>query len=166
MVIDGMLAIGGLAIVIIVFVNAVLRGAAGFDLSWSLEVVQFLLLWLTFLGCAAASARGAHMRVTEVVSNLVPAPLHWPLTVAIDVLIAVLLCSMIVNGVNISAHTWAQLTTVLYWPVGLHYASLPVGMSVTLLFHVVNFLIDLRARKSGVFAGSAGPDANDWEDFE
>ena len=49
-----------------------LRGFAGFDLAWSLEVTSFLLLWSTFLGCSAAIARGAHMRVTEVVEKLVP----------------------------------------------------------------------------------------------
>jgi TRAP-type transport system small permease protein len=163
--IDGLLALGGLAIVVIVFVNAVLRGTAGFDLAWSLEVVGFLLLWLTFMGCAAASARGAHMRVTEVVAQLVPARLQQLLAVAIDAMVAALLVSMIVNGINISLHTWAQLTTVLYWPVGLHYASMPVGMSATLLFHLFNVAIDLRGHRAAA-AGRAGRSAGDWEDFE
>ncbi|GAB4391979.1 MAG: hypothetical protein Tsb0032_05810 [Kiloniellaceae bacterium] len=160
--IDGLLAIGGLAIVVIVFVNAVLRGTAGFDLAWSLEVVGFLLLWLTFLGCAAACARGAHMRVTEIVAQLVPVKLQRPLAVAIDGIVVVLLCSMIVQGTNISLHTWAQLTTVLYWPVGLHYASMPAGMAATLLFHLFNFVIDLRDHKARA-KDAAG---RDWEDFE
>ena len=66
--IDLFLVCGGFCVLTLIFANAVLRGAAGFDLAWSLEVTAFLLLWLTFLGCAAAAARGAHMRVTEVVS--------------------------------------------------------------------------------------------------
>ena len=56
-VIDAGLFLMGAAIVVLVFTNATLRSAAGFDLAWSLEVTAFLLLWSTFMGCAAAPAR-------------------------------------------------------------------------------------------------------------
>jgi len=142
--IDLWLVITGLAIITLVFVNALLRGAAGFDLAWSLEVTAFLLLWVTFLGCAAASARGAHMRVTEIVENLLPRAVHRPLARLIDLIVAGVLVSLVVVGASISNHTWAQQTTVLYWPVGLLYASMPVGMLCTLVFHVANTGLELR----------------------
>ncbi len=142
--IDVGLALGGLAILTLVFVNAFLRGAAGFDLAWSLEVTAFLLLWSTFLGCAAAVARGAHMRVTEIVETVIPANAQRWLAIAIDIVILVLLISLIVTGSSISAHTWAQKTTVLYWPVGFLYASMPVGMALCLVFHVHNLVNDMR----------------------
>lgn len=137
----------GALIVSIVFINATLRGTAGFDLAWSLEVTAFMLLWVTFLGCAAATARGAHMRVTEIVSIYVPEKMHRPLSVIIDLIIGVLLVTLITQGYNISSHTWAQRTTVLYWPVGLLYASMPVGMLLTLVFHSFNFYLDLNSKK-------------------
>lgn len=143
--IDVFLAAGGALIVVIVFVNATLRGAAGFDLTWSLEVVAFLLLWLTFLGCAAATARGTHMRVTDVVTTLVPQALRRPLDRAIDAAVAAILIALIYHGAAIAEHTWAQKTTVLYWPVGLFYASMPVGMAATLLFHIFNVALGLRS---------------------
>lgn len=142
--VDLCLALGGFAIVTLVFCNASLRGFAGFDLAWSLEVTSFLLLWSTFLGCSAAIARGAHMRVTEVVEKLVPLTGQRILSVVIDVIIAVLLISLIYTGYNISVHTWAQKTTVLYWPVGLLYASMPAGMTVSLIFHLYNMAYDLK----------------------
>lgn len=142
--VDLCLALGGFAIVTLVFCNASLRGFAGFDLAWSLEVTSFLLLWSTFFGCAAAIARGAHMRVTEVVEKLVPHTGQRILSVVIDVIIAVLLISLIYTGTNISVHTWAQKTTVLYWPVGLLYASMPAGMSLSLIFHLYNMAYDLK----------------------
>ncbi|MEH6834742.1 MULTISPECIES: TRAP transporter small permease [Falsihalocynthiibacter] len=142
--IDGVLFLGGTAIVSLVFVNAFLRGAAGFDLAWSLEITAFLLLWTTFLGCAAAIARGAHMRVTEIVDNLFSLVMRRRLVLFIDLVVAALLISLIYTGFSISSHTWAQKTTVLYWPVGLLYASMPVGMACTLLFHSFNIAIDMR----------------------
>ena len=33
---------------------------------------------------------------------------------------------------------------MLYWPVGFLYASMPVGMALTLVFHVFNSVYDLR----------------------
>lgn len=142
--IDGALALGGFAIIALVFCNASLRGFAGFDLAWSLEVTSFLLLWSTFIGCAAAAARGAHMRVTEIAEHLLSRSGRRVLAITIDVVIAVLLVTLIYTGINISAHTWAQKTTVLYWPVGLLYASMPAGMALTLVFHVFNFWFDIR----------------------
>ena len=144
--IDACLATGGLAMIVIVFVNATLRGAAGFDLAWSLEVTGFLLLWLTFLGCAAAMARRAHMRVTEIVAALFPS--HWRrlLALLIDLAVAVLLIVLIVVGIDIARHTWAQQTTVLYWPVGLGYAAMPAGMTLTLIFHLHNIYLSVRGR--------------------
>lgn len=140
--IDVFLVFGGISIVTLVFVNATLRGAAGFDLAWSLEVTAFLLLWTTFLGCAAAIARGAHMRVTEIVELFVPHSAHRFLTAAINIVVLVMMVSLIFEGYSISSHTWAQRTTVLYWPVGFLYASMPVGIALSLIFHLFNALHD------------------------
>jgi TRAP-type C4-dicarboxylate transport system permease small subunit len=142
--IDFGLFFGGISIVILVFTNAFLRGAAGFDLAWSLEVTAFLLLWSTFLGSAAAVARGAHMRVTEIVENVLNRKTQRVLALAINAIITVLLISLVVTGYAISGHTWAQRTTVLYWPVGFLYASMPVGMAFCLVFHLYNFYLELR----------------------
>jgi len=139
---DYFLVFGGLSVLLLIFTNAVLRGAAGFDLAWSLEVTAFLLLWLTFLGCAAATARGAHMRVTEVINHFFSDHYQFVLTFIIDCVVVTVLASLIYFGYSIAAHTWAQKTTVLYWPVGLLYLSLPVGMLVTLVFHSYNMKLD------------------------
>lgn len=147
--IDFCLAIGGLLIVTLVFVNATLRGAAGFDLAWSLEITAFFLLWTTFLGCAAAIARGAHMRVTEIVENIFGEQFQRILNTAINAIVLVTLCSLIIEGYSISSHTWAQKTTVLYWPVGFLYASMPVGMACSLIFHTFNSIHDWRAPHIG-----------------
>lgn len=147
--IDICLALGGLSILTLVSTNVTLRGVAGFDLAWSLEVTAFLLLWTTFLGCAAAMARGAHMRVSEIADYLFSARGKRLLQIGIDLIIVVLLLTLIVRGLAISEHTWRQRTTVLYWPVGLLYLSMPAGMALSLLFHCFNIWLD--------FKGAANP---------
>ncbi|MCL6416503.1 TRAP transporter small permease [Aestuariirhabdus sp. Z084] len=143
-IVDLILVLAGISIILLVFVNALLRGAAGFDLAWSLEVTAFLLLWSTFIGCSAAIARGAHMRVTEIVEHLFPVKSQRYLAILIDLITLVIMLSLIKVGYSISSHTWAQTTTVLYWPVGLLYASLPVGMLISVIFHSYNLIWDIR----------------------
>ncbi|MFT6656982.1 TRAP transporter small permease [Maritalea sp.] len=162
--IDLLLIIAGASIVILVFVNAALRGFAGFDLAWSLEVTAFLLLWVTFLGCAAAVARGAHMRVTEIVEAALPKTAKLWLARIIDLAIIALLISLIITGASISSHTWAQKTTVLYWPVGLLYASMPVGIFLSLVFHLYNVGLDFFAPQ--LIKEHLEPHHNDGADLE
>lgn len=163
--VDCGLIAGGSTIVTLTFVNAVLRGTAGFDLAWSLEVTAFLLLWVTFVGCAGAVARGGHMRVTEIVANYFPRRSHRPIAIAIDALILVVLLTLIYFGGAISVHTWAQTTTVLYWPVGLGYASMPVGMTLCLVFQVANMTIDVRT-PAPAGTGPFAPAPIDLKGFE
>ncbi|GAB5374523.1 MAG: TRAP transporter small permease [Acuticoccus sp.] len=147
---DGILVVLGLGICTLTFANAALRGFAGFDLAWSLEVVGLMLLWVTFVGAACAMARGAHMRVTEIVAALVPGALQRPLAILIDAAVAVLLLALTVYGFDIAMATWAQQSTVLYYPIGLGYLSMPVGMVLCLVFHLYNAFLD--ATRRGVAA--------------
>ncbi len=124
----------GILLVALVFMNSALRFIINSDISWSLEIVTFMMLWVTFLGCAAAAARRAHMRVTEIAAFILSAMSHRRLEVGINVLVAGVLLSGIWYGAEIAIHNWQQETTVLYWPVGLLYAAMPAGLLLTLVF--------------------------------
>lgn len=140
--IDIVIVVSGITIIAIVFINATLRFVINMDIAWSLEIVTFLMLWATFLGCAAAAAQSAHMRVVEIVALLLPPIARWWLEIAVHILICAVLVLIIWYGVRIAIRTWDQETSVLYWPVGLLYASMPVGTFLTLIF-VGNDLIGL-----------------------
>jgi TRAP-type C4-dicarboxylate transport system permease small subunit len=133
-VIDGAVALFGGGIIVISFGNALLRFVMNLDVAWSIELSTFLMLWVTFLGCAAAAARGAHMRVTEIIAYVLSAPARRWLEIGINLVVSAVLISIIWYGVRLSIRTWDQETTVLYWPVGLLYAAMPVGTLLTLVF--------------------------------
>jgi TRAP-type C4-dicarboxylate transport system permease small subunit len=59
--------------------------------------------------------------------------------------VLVMMASLIIEGYSISSHTWAQRTTVLYWPVGFLYASMPVGIALSLIFHLFDMVHDWRS---------------------
>jgi len=61
------LAAGFLAlVVIVVLVGVVARYVLNISLPWSEEVARLLLVWLTFLGAATATAQRSHIRVDTI----------------------------------------------------------------------------------------------------
>jgi TRAP-type C4-dicarboxylate transport system permease small subunit len=146
--VDAFLVLGGGVIVLLVFGNVLSRFIFSFDVAWSGELVGFLLLWTTFLGGAAAARRGAHMRIGELVETLRGRPRAAVEALGQALVVLVLLLLVWYGGI-IVARTWPQETTVLYWPVGLLYASLPVGALLTLVYvlrDLVRFVSALRGR--------------------
>jgi len=133
-IIDAVIACCGGGLVTIVFGNAFLRFVANFDVAWARELATFLMVWVTFLGLAAAEARGVHMRVTEIAAHIFSSSARRRLDTGINAVIAVTLLLIIWFGIKISIRTWDQDSTVLYWPVGLLYAAMPVGVFLTLIF--------------------------------
>lgn len=127
----GVVAIGG-AMVALVFANVVLH-LFHRDNPWTTEFCEFLMVWVTFLGAAAATRRGAHMTISEFVDRLRPHARRGA-DLAIAAFAAALLVLLVWYGVGIVRATWANELTVLGWPMGLQYLALPVGSAATLVF--------------------------------
>src|SRR5664280_2498455 len=66
----------GAGIVCLVFTNVVLH-QVGYDIAWTTELTQLLMVWVTFMGGAAAARRGEHIAITEIVDFLAPRPHQW-----------------------------------------------------------------------------------------
>ena len=92
------------------------------------------------------------MRVTEIAAHLFSPRAHRWLEVGINLVVSAVLLSIIWYGTRIAIRTWDQETTILYWPVGLLYASMPAGTFLTLLF-----VINQTARLVGSAKPSTGP---------
>ena len=54
----------GTGLIVLVFANVVLHAFAK-DLAWMTELGELLMVWVTFLGGAAAAQRGTHMAIGE-----------------------------------------------------------------------------------------------------
>lgn len=118
--------------VALVFANVVLH-VFHRDNPWTTEFCEFLMVWVTFLGAAAAARRGMHMAITEFVEKLDRRARRWA-DLAIAALGAGVLALLALYGVRIVDATWANELTVLGWSMGLQYLALPVGSVATLVF--------------------------------
>lgn len=121
--------IGGLAIAnftaIIVYV-VICRYAFSFTPRWSEEIPRLLLVWVTFIGAISAFVRKTHL--CAGLTDLIVAPGRLRSFLALLARVAAFLFLAVVfwSGWKITGLTWSHETTVLSWPAGLVYLSLPV----------------------------------------
>jgi len=123
--------IGGVMLVL-VFANVVLR-VFGLDPAWVLELGEFLMVWVTFLGGAAAARRNAHMTITEFIDKLHGNQRRLA-DAGVQLLCAAMLSILVGYGISLVNVGWSNVLTTLNWPMALQYMPLPVGAGATLVF--------------------------------
>jgi TRAP-type C4-dicarboxylate transport system permease small subunit len=133
-VVDWAVVLIGAFMVSLVFINVVLH-AFHRDIAWTTELCEFLMVWVTFLGAAAATRRAAHMAITEFV-DLTRGRARRVVEAVIQGAVAAVLLVLTVYGWNLANSMWGTLLTVLDWPMAVQYLALPVGSAIALVFAV------------------------------
>lgn len=122
----------GAGMVVLVFGNVVSHVFGG-DVAWTTELAELMMVWVTFLGGAAATRRGAHMRITEFLDKLEGMPRRWA-DAAIQLVALAVLGLLVWFGAGIVAASRNNILTVLDWSMAWQYLSLPVGSALTFVF--------------------------------
>jgi TRAP-type C4-dicarboxylate transport system permease small subunit len=131
-VVDWLIVAIGAIMILLVFCN-VLFHVTGGDIAWTTELCEFLMVWVTFLGGAAASRRGLHMTITEFLDKLGAGGRRLA-DGAIQALCLGVLGLLAWYGMGIVNATWGSELTVLHIPMALQYLALPVGAGAMALF--------------------------------
>ena len=112
------------------------RYVLGTGSQWPEPIAILLMMVFTFIGAACAYRAGGHIAVALVTERL-PAPLQRLLAWVVDALMALAAGFVAWYGSRLCIATWGQTISELDWlPVGVTYASLPLGSAITLLFVV------------------------------
>jgi TRAP-type C4-dicarboxylate transport system permease small subunit len=122
----------GATMIGLVFVN-VLTHLFGRDIAWTTELCELLMVWVTFLGGAAAARRGAHMSITEFLDKL-PESRRRAADAAIQLFTICILGLLAIYGWKIAQSGWSNELTVLGWPMATQNLALPVASVLTMLF--------------------------------
>jgi hypothetical protein len=85
-----------LAETVAVFGNIILRAFFHINLDWVLEISEFAIVFLTFVGCVVAYRRNEHMRVHFVVDAL-PKGVRQYVAAAIDTIVFVAVIQTVTN---------------------------------------------------------------------
>ena len=135
------IGIGG-AMAILIFVNVVLH-ALHRDLAWLTELGEFLMVWVTFLGGAAAARRGAHMSINEFLDKLSPPGRLWA-DASVQTFCAFIMLVVLYFGLRIVSQSWGTVLTTLEWPMAWQYMPLPIGAACMLVFLLWDLVLILR----------------------
>ena len=110
------------------------RYVLGTGSRWPEPVAILLMMVFTFIGAAAAYRANAHIAVT-MLTDVLPRPRQRAAEVLVDLLMVLASGFVAWYGGRLSLETMGQSIAELPWlPVGVTYASLPIGSAITLLF--------------------------------
>ncbi len=131
-VVDWTIVIMGAIMISLVFGN-VLTHLFGKDIAWTTELCELLMVWVTFLGGAAATRRGAHMSITEFLDKLDESK-RRAADAAIQIVIIGVLGLLVIYGWKVTEAGWNNELTVLGWPMSAQNIALPVASLLTIVF--------------------------------
>jgi TRAP-type C4-dicarboxylate transport system permease small subunit len=140
----------GIAIVcmsIIIPFGVFTRYVLGTGSQWPEPIAILLMMVFTFIGAAAAYRANSHIAVTMFTERL-PASIEKASAILVDTLM-VLVCLFVAwYGAKLCIGTMQQSVAELPWlPVGVTYASLPIGAAITILFILERSFIGSQAHR-------------------
>lgn len=115
----------GAVMIALVFLNVLLH-VVHLDLAWVTELAELLMVWVSFLGGACATRRGAQMTITELIDKT-QGRAREAADAAVDLFTLVVLLALVWYGLKLVAAGWSNELTVLQIPMSWQYLGMPVG---------------------------------------
>ncbi|GIX24104.1 MAG: TRAP transporter small permease [Caldimonas manganoxidans] len=110
------------------------RYVLGTGSQWPEPIAILLMMLFTFIGAAAAYRAGGHIAVSILTERL-PASARRVIAIMVDAMMVAACIFVLYYGTRLCMATMGQSISELPWlPVGVTYASLPIGSLLTLLF--------------------------------
>lgn len=122
----------GATMIALVFLNVLLHVVQK-DLAWVTELAELLMVWVTFLGGACATRRGAQMTITEFIDKVPGAHRAWADAI-VDAFCIAILASLVWFGINLTLAGWTNELTVLGIPMSFQYLGMPAGSAAMLVW--------------------------------
>ena len=122
------LVFGFAVIIIIGFVQVVMRTVFNSSLSWSEALIRYVYIWLCWVGVSLTQRRNEHIRLTFV-ADLLPKGLQKILGIAVSLLLIVFTGWLVKLGFGLVTQVASSqsTSTALKLPLFLVYAAFPVG---------------------------------------
>lgn len=114
-------------------------------LSWSEEVVRYLLVWSTFIGAGCVYKRGGHINVTFIQDMFKGNSKKYAQSL-VHILCAAFFVIALYFGVKYMGKQGRQLSAALRIPMNLMYMAIPVGCGIMLL-HAVSAIFSSFEKK-------------------
>ena len=120
------------AMVVVTFVNVVMRYTGESSFLWGEEVGRHLMIWLAFVGGGLALRSGAHIGVDSLERSLPPRAAR-AVRAAIALILLVLFVALMIEGIDYAWRTRFQASAALQISMAWVYAGMPIGCLLMLV---------------------------------
>jgi TRAP-type C4-dicarboxylate transport system permease small subunit len=139
--------VGALVIMVLTIITDVfLRESLDHPLVWNLEVAQYCLINLTYVGAALAFRHRAHISIS-VFTSMLPSRIQRWVDVAGRMLVLPFLAILVYSGVQILQKA-KGVTPTLRLPIGVYYFPIFIGAVLLFFYGVVQIVEAIREARS------------------
>ncbi len=138
------------------FANVVGRYLFQRSIFFADELARFIFVWVVFLGIAKIVKDKRQVAVSLLTDKLQGTVPGYVLEAIIAFCGLVFLVIVFIGGVQLSSKMNVYSSAALGIPMGYVYMAVPVGIGLTLVFHVLNFIelvMEFLSRKEKVTGG-------------
>ncbi len=136
------------AMVVLVFLNVVLRYGFSSGIHWSEEISLVIVIWFTFIAMALGVKESLHINVSILPKKL-PAAFFTALDCIRDVLIIIIGGIMIFYGWKLTLNGARSFLPATHIPNSINYLVLPVAGIFIVLYAFIHLYEDVLKFKGG-----------------
>jgi TRAP-type C4-dicarboxylate transport system permease small subunit len=142
-----------LVMVVVIFLQVVMRYGFNSSLSWSEELARILFIWASWIGISFGQKKGEHIKITLVIDNLRGKARTIVLLLA-DLFTLAILAVLLFKGVEITQKIFnmASTTPALFIPKWILYASVPISCTLMSIRVLKSMWDKIFIKKSGEVA--------------
>ena len=146
------------AMLLLVFVNVILRYVFNSGIFWSEEVALVLEVWFIFLSFGLGVKHRLHFSINLISRDSIPPLINKALDFLSDILFIFIGVVMIIYGSKLVQFTMRSIMPATKWPAGILYLVLPLAgfvIIVEALFHIFGFTM-FDEKLEAYFSGTGG----------
>ena len=147
-------ALGGLimAVVVLLFVNVILRYVFNAPLAWADEIARFLFTWISFVGASAAIKNKGHVAIDNFITRLSLEKQVWINLFTNGCIVCSMVLLIVYSVILMNMFSAASLASISI-PQNVLYVSLPLS-AFAMIIHLAEIMVEetekLHASKGGI----------------
>lgn len=134
--------------VVVIFLQVIMRYGFNNSLAWSEEVGRFIFEWLTWIGMSLGARRGEHIKITLLTDKLPFRAAHAANILSSGIVVVICILTMI-YGVELSKLFMGSKFTAMKISLSWGYASVIVGCGLM----AIRSLGSVRSSARSLFTG-------------
>jgi len=130
----------------IIFYDVVMRYAFNRPTTWALEISEYMLVFMTFVGAAQIQKQSAHIRMDYFYNKFSDRMRHY-LVIFFNLLAFIFILLIFLTSVKmvLIAHQYgSKSSSLLGTPLFIPYAIVPFGMGLLLLQNIVDLICSFK----------------------